>query len=277
MALFQLQRHNAYPAEANGMATFLVNYTFSKVMGVRDGQTDNGGGDGATMDPFHVRANYGPLAYDRTHLFNAAYYISLPGLHDATLFVKGIVNGWQLSGDTQVQSGTPLQPNTGGTMNTTWESSANGAAASNTYLLGTNAVVLSPYLKCDPRAGGGKYFNVSCFQTPSKMGVNGPAVWPYIKGPAFFISDLAMAKSFSVTEHQNIQFRVSAFNFLNHPLPQFGQGNDVNLYMNCGQSSSAAMGCDEGGTNQNATTNGNVQYKAAKQHRYMELSLKCNF
>jgi hypothetical protein len=260
-----------------GMATFIVNYTFSKVMGIRDGQTDNGGGDGVTIDPFHVRANYGPLAYDRTHLFNAAYYITLPGLHDANFFVKGIINGWQLSGDTQLQSGTPLQPNTGGNLNAKWLSNSSGASASNTYLLGTNAVVLSPYLKCDPRSGGGKYFNPSCFQTPSKMGVNGPAVWPYIKGPAFFVSDLAIAKSFAVTEHQNIQLRVSAFNFLNHPLPQLGQGNDDNLYMNCVQSSPSAMGCDEGGTNQNPTTNGNVQYKAAKQHRYMELSLKYNF
>jgi hypothetical protein len=260
-----------------GRATFLLNYTFSKVMGIRDGQTNNGGGDGSTIDPFHERANYGPLAYDRTHLFNAAYYIQLPGLHDANNFVKQFVNGWQLSGDTQAQSGTPLQPNTQGTMNVTWESSANGASASNTYLLGTNAVVLSPYLKCDPRAGGGKYFNVSCFQTPSQLGVNGPAVWPYIKGPAFFVSDLAMAKVFSITEHQNIQFRVSAFNFLNHPLPQFGQGSDVNLHMDCLQSSPSAQGCDMGGSNSNVTTNGNVQYKAANQNRYMELSLKYNF
>jgi len=260
-----------------GRATFLVNYTFSKVMGIRDGQTNNGGGDGVTIDPFNVRANYGPLAYDRTHLFNAAYYISLPGLNNANAFVKQVVNGWQLSGDTQVQAGTPLQPNTQGTMNVTWETGANGGAASNTYLLGTNAVVLSPYLKCDPRSGGGKYFNAGCFQTPSQLGVNGPSVWPYIKGPAFFVSDLAMAKSFAITERQNIQFRVSAFNFLNHPLPQFGQGSDVNLHMDCLQSSSKAQGCDMGGANLNATTNGDVQYKAANQNRYMELALKYNF
>jgi len=94
---------------------------------------------------------------------------------------------------------------------------------------------------------------------------------------AYFNSDLSFAKSFNVTEHQNIQFRVSAFNFLNHPLPQLGQGQDVNLHMSCVQSSSSAMGCDEGGTNVNTSTTGNVLYKAAQQHRYMELSLKYNF
>lgn len=260
-----------------GRATFLVNYTFSKVMGIRDGQTDNGGGDGVTVNPFNIRANYAPLAYDRTNLFNAAYYIQLPGLNGANHFVRQVINGWQLSGDVQAQSGTPLQPNTGGDMNVTWETGPDGGAASDTYLLGTNAELLSPYITCDPRYGGGKYFNAKCFQTPSKMGVNGPAVWPYIHGPAFFNSDLAIFKTFHVTEGQSLQFRVSAFNFLNHPLPQFGQGSDVDLHMGCLQSSAQAQGCDEGGINSNATTNGNVQYDAASQNRYMELALKYYF
>ena len=62
-----------------GRASFLVNYTWSKVLGIRDGQTDNGAGDGTMVNPFNLRANYGPLAYDHTHIFNAAYVIHLPG------------------------------------------------------------------------------------------------------------------------------------------------------------------------------------------------------
>jgi len=259
-----------------GRATFLVNYTFSKVMGIRDGNTENGNGDGPTIDPFNIRANYGPLNYDRTHLFNAAYNINLPGMHGGNAVVRQVVNGWQLSGDTQVQSGPPLQTATNGSMNVTWESGSNGATASNAYLLGTNAPILVPYITCDPRNGGGKYFNTDCFQTPSTMGKNGQVIWPYIHGPAFFVSDLAMFKSFAVREHQSLQFRVSAFNFLNHPLPQFGVGSDVNLHMGC-ISSSASAGCDGGGVNSNATTNGNPQYKAPGQNRFMELALKYYF
>jgi Carboxypeptidase regulatory-like domain len=267
-----------------GPATFILNYTFSKVMGIRDGNTENGGGDGPTINPFSMRANYGPLAYDRTHLFNAAYNINLPKLNNGNAAVREVVNGWQLSGDTQLQSGAPLQPNTNGSMNIQWtnkidekgDTNADGATASNAYLLGTNAPILVPYLTCDPRNGGGKYFNTSCFQTPSIMGQNGQAIWPYIKGPAFFVSDLAMFKNFAITEHQNLQFRVSAFNFLNHPLPQFGVGSDVNLQMGC-NSSSAAAGCDGGGSNVNSLTTGNPQYKAPGQNRLMELALKYYF
>jgi len=251
-----------------GPVTFLVNYTWSKVLGVRDGNTENGGGDGPTIDPFNMRANYGPLAYDRTHLFNAAYNVNLPGFHGDNSFVRQITNGWQFSGDTQAQAGSPLQPNTNGTLNVQW------ANSSNATLLGTNAPILSPYLSCDPsHATDGKHFNDKCFSTPNVKGKNGPAVWPNIKGPAFFVSDLALFKSFRVTEHQNVQFRVSAFNFLNHPLPQFGVGQDVNLHMTCEGDGS----CSLGGKNDNATTNGTVQYKAPNQNRFMEVALKYYF
>jgi hypothetical protein len=259
-----------------GAATFLFNYTFSKVMGIRDGNTENGNGDGPTINPFSIRANYGPLAYDRTHLVNAAYNINLPGVHEGNFLVRGITNGWQLSGDTQWQAGTPLQPNTGGSLNVTWESGTNGATASNTYVLGTNAVILVPYLTCNPRLGGGKYFNAKCFETPTTQGVNGPVIWPYIKGPAFFVSDLAMMRNFKIAESQSIQFRVSAFNFLNHPLDQLNEGSDASLHMVC-NSTSTSLGCNDGGSNQNATTNGNAQYKAALQNRLMELALKYYF
>ncbi|MFT4112779.1 carboxypeptidase regulatory-like domain-containing protein [Silvibacterium sp.] len=260
-----------------GPATFIVNYTFSKVMGIRDGQSDNGNGDGTTVNPFNVRSNYGPLAYDRTHLFNAAYVLNLPQWRGQSRWARTAIGGWQLSGDTQFQSGTPIQPNTGGNINSTYETNAGGAAASNAFLLGTTAEVLTPYLSCDPRAGGGRYFNVNCFQTPSTMGVNGPSVIPYIKGPSFFVSDLGLYKSFTVHEGQQIQFRVQAFNFLNHPLPELGEGSDVDLHMTCNQSSTSAGGCDLGGANENTTTNGNAEYKASGQNRVMELALKYTF
>jgi hypothetical protein len=263
-----------------GRITFIANYTFSKVLGIRDGDVDNGAGDGTTVDPFSVRANYGPLAYDRTHIFNIAYYIKLPGLSGGSHVVRRIINDWQLSGGTQLQSGAPIQPNTNGNMTATWETNTNGGGASNAYLLGTTAPLLTPYITCDPRHGGGKYFNASCFQTPNILGKNGPAIWPYIKTPAYFGSDLAVAKSFTVREAQRIDLRISAFNFLNHPLPQLGESSDVALHMDCTQSTTGANVadlCDLGGGNLNTTTNGNAQFKAANQNRVMELALKYYF
>lgn len=265
-----------------GRETFLVNYTWSKVMGIRDGQTNNGGGDGPTIDPFNVRANYGPLAYDHTHIFNAAYYVQLPGLNNANSFVKTFVNGWQLSGDLQLQSGAPIQPNTGGNLNVAWSASspdANGKSFTpgNAYNLGTSAEVLMPVLTCDPRNGGGDHFNTACFSTPTTLGQNGQSMWPYIKGPAFANTDLGVFKTFKVTEGQNIQFRASAFNFINHALPQFNLGNDVKLQMSCNSSSASAAQptCDGGGVNTNQLTTGTPLYETGR--RVVEVALKYNF
>jgi hypothetical protein len=80
-----------------------------------------------------------------------------------------------------------------------------------------------PTLLCDPskHLKSGQSFNDQCFGMPA-YGQQGPLVWPYMRGPAYFDSDLALFKNFQITERQKLQFRISAVNFLNHPLRQFG-------------------------------------------------------
>ena len=45
------------------------------------------------------------LPYDRRHIFNAAYSIELGSPVHGTRILGAVVNGWQLSGITQLQSG----------------------------------------------------------------------------------------------------------------------------------------------------------------------------
>jgi hypothetical protein len=52
---------------------------------------------------------------------------------------------------------------------------------------------------------------------------------PYLNGPMFWQSDLSLMKNFQITEHQNLQFRFAAFNFMNHDLRSFTSG-DTNLF-----------------------------------------------
>jgi hypothetical protein len=148
----------------------------------------------------------------------------------------------------------------------------------NAYNLGTSAEILMPVLKCDPRNGGGDHFNTACFSTPTVLGQNGQAVWPYIKGPAFINTDLGVFKTFRIAESQNIQFRASAFNFINHALPQFGLGNDIKLQMGCNSVSAnnAQPTCDGGGgSNSSLQTTGTPQYETGR--RVVEVALKYNF
>jgi hypothetical protein len=195
-----------------GRFAFTLNYTFGKVLGIRDDWA------GTALNPYSVAANYGVLGWDRTHIFNAAYVIQLPGIGAGSKFFKGALNGWTLSGITQLQSGAPIQPNTFGTLWAQWPGDFTGQR-----YLGTNAVAIFPKLTCDPRSGlaSGQYFNPDCFAPPTG-GKNGDVIWPYIHGPAYFNSDLAVYKNFKATERRQVQLRFSAFNFLNHPLAQFG-------------------------------------------------------
>ena len=220
------QNHNALMASWNkqaGPVTFMTNYTFGKTLGIRDGESDNGAGNGVAADPWNLKDNYGVLPYDHTSIFNVAYVIHLPSHVHGNLLLKGVANGWVMSGVVMFQSGAPIQPNTGGNMYLTTTGALNPQ-----MWLGTDSEEILPVLTCDPRRNlqPGQYFNPNCFELGPR-GTNGPAVWPYIKGPSYFHSDLSIHKDFRVREH-TFEVRFSAFNFLNHPLRQF-TGSDTEL------------------------------------------------
>jgi hypothetical protein len=267
----------------SGRVTFTTNYSFSKNLGCRDGQTSNGNGDGGSVWPYSCAQNYGVLAYDRTQIFNAAYVINLPnavkGKGGADRFLGGLTNGWVLSGITMLQSGPPLQPNTNGNFNASFPTNMQP-----TDYLGTSAVSFTePLLTCDPRQGlkSGQYFNPSCFTVPTG-GKDGDLVWPFIHGPAFFNSDLALYKDFAFKEHDKVEFRASAFNFLNHPLWAFQQNGaqDLNLNFSSPNASSCAANapapCGVSFSNLNATTSGFPLYKN-NTPRVIEFAVKFMF
>jgi hypothetical protein len=252
-----------------GPVVFNVNYTWSHSLGIWDGNNDNGQGAGPSLNAFCLTCSYGPLAFNRAQIFNASYVFNLPHPIHGNRIGEGIVNGWQLSGDTQFQTGPPLQALTGGRLNASYPS-----GVSNTSVLGTDGIQLLPLLTCNPGKGlaSGQYFNPDCFKSPSNsvtggastVAANGPYVWPNIPGPGFFNSDLGLYKNFKITERQGLQFRITAFNFLNHPLPQFNLGNDINLSFSA-----------PGGGNTNANTTGVPRYKVG--NRTLELALKYTF
>ena len=141
--------------------------------------------------------------------------------------------------------------------------------------LGSNApgLALEPMLTCDPRSSlkSGQYFNPSCF-TPPPRGQNGDLIWPYFQGPAYFNSDLGLYKNFHITERQSVQFRFSAFNFLNRPNKQFNVNGNSDTTLNFTNNSSANLLTS---TNTNATTTGYPAY--ATGNRLIELALKYYF
>jgi len=240
--------YNSFQAswhKQSGSVTYLLNYTFSKVLGIRDGQSDNGNGNGTAVDPYSLKNNYGPLAYDHSQILNLSAVWNLPKPIHNNHILEGAVNGWQLSTYTTYQSGAPLQPNLGGNLNAVFPGGLtvpevgapdlpnnalllpNGLYASaitpSTWFGSSSVNLLLPQVTCDPRKhASGLYFNPNCFGPPLVPGQQGTLNEPYLHGPAYFDSDLGLYKNFNISERQKLQFRISATNWLNHPLPQFG-------------------------------------------------------
>jgi hypothetical protein len=224
-----------------GAFNYGFNYTWSKAQGIRGAYSN-----GLAGDPTNLRADYGPLAFDRTHLVAASYSYTIDTpLHFRSRLVNSLGNRWLISGITNLQSGPNLQavysPNLMLTGVATSSYSGNVCSANtqagstsactidNTHILGTPDVMLQPVLRPGTGCPTGnptanlhyhQYVNGNCFGLPPE-GVNGQTNLGYIRGPAFFNSDLTLEKKIPFSGQRSLQFRIAGFNFLNHPLVSF--------------------------------------------------------
>ncbi|MGA3201641.1 MAG: carboxypeptidase-like regulatory domain-containing protein [Bryobacteraceae bacterium] len=200
-----------------------ANYTYGKAMGII-----------GYYDQFNLNNNYGVLPANRKQIFNVAYSVELGSPLKGNKIGGGFVNGWQLSGLVQLQSGADLTGlSSGGDFGMTLNSyKVPGTTdnVSNVSLLGTSDIQLNPVLTCNPTANLAphQFINPSCFSFPKQIGQNGPTALPAIYGPAFFNTDLGLFKNFQIKEQMKIQLRFNAYNFLNHPLWSFN-GNNLTL------------------------------------------------
>ena len=106
-------------------------------------------------------------------------------------------------------------------------------------------------------------------------------------GPAYFKSDLSIYKDFKINDRQNMQFRGSGFNFLNHPLTSFNNNNLGTMYLtanDCSAAAQAAGTCPQYSSLTQALQNvaitnaGTFGYTSFKNGvRIVELAFKYNF
>jgi len=136
-------------------------------------------------------------------------------------------------------------------------------------------VSLQPTVVCDPHSGSGKgqFINGNCFGTPDLL-QNGPYRLPDLRGPAFFDTDLSAQKSFKFRGEQNVQFRISAFNFINHALTTF-TGDFPNQYTLNLTNPNGSNFNQGSGANAAALGFGSAPYETGR--RVIELMAKYNF
>ena len=202
--------------------SFNLNYAFSKALGVHG----TGQLGGTTADSFSIANNFGILSHDRTHVLNASYQFDLGRRARNHALLGALANGWTVAGITTLQSGPNLQA----LYNSNFSLSASpldpehparvleeqGTQKLSQLLLGTPNARVNPVYTCGPTQGllEHQYINSNCLTMPMSSGtvgqtavLNGPAMAGYyLRGPAFFNSDVSFYKKFPVAENRPFNF-----------------------------------------------------------------------
>ncbi|MGH9665014.1 MAG: hypothetical protein ACRD9L_11375, partial [Bryobacteraceae bacterium] len=176
---------------ANGLAIQAV-YTFSKTLGEEQTRRDM-----RVQNPLNWSADYGPVDFDRTHVFSANYIYTLPFFRGKRNFLGQTLGNWELSGFWTAQSGLALTPGISlSSAGLATRSNATGASASGAQTLS-------------------QWFNKAAFVAPP-LGFFGNAGVGTIRGPGFWIWDSSIAKQWPIKEQLRLRFAAEFFNFLNH-------------------------------------------------------------
>lgn len=280
--------------KTSGKLTFNLNGTWSKTLAT-----------GLQENPYSVSANYGPAATDRPLVFNSSYTYSTGTLHTGSNLLNQLGGGWTISGVTTWQQGGYIPsalgngvPNfslgeqyTGLPADTTGASCSTPAGCSlakdtgitsgigsATYFGTDESLPIMPVLTCDPtkNLAYNQLLNGACFAAPA-VGAQGGKAYPYMHATAYYNSDLAVYRTFRIYRSNQLQFRASAFDWLNHPLPEFSSLTPLTLNYNVDYASKAITPhYNQGATGSNAFGVMDTKSQAPYQ-RIIELDVKYSF
>jgi hypothetical protein len=224
--------------KTTGRLTFNLNGTWSKMLGTTIQQ-----------DPYHEAGNYGPTAEDRPFVFNESYAYNSGTLHTGNNVLNALGGGWTITGISTWQKGSYIPAV--GSVNFGFGAQYTGLpATAKANGIGTNlgdptyfgtdeSIPIRPVLTCNPNNGLGTHqvLNGACFAAPAIAGgttvsKNGGFAWPYMSQTPYFSNDLALYRSFHIYEKQQVQFRISAFDWLNHSLLTFNGSTPTTVNYN---------------------------------------------
>jgi Carboxypeptidase regulatory-like domain len=221
-------------------------WTWSKAMDYNDNDTQ---GPVSALVP--VREwNYGLAGFDRTHVVKINYVYELPKVSAGHVILNHILNGWQLSGITTLQSGAPLNVS----WTTTTPVDITGTPTQNARI----DMIGNPVLSKDERTFE-RFFRTESFRLP-QVGTFGNGGKVQFRGPGLHNWDIGITRNFKFTERLKSQFRLEMYNAFNHT--QF-TAVDIAARFNpaTGEQVNARFG----------------QYTTAAGARIMQMSLRISF
>jgi hypothetical protein len=177
---------------------------------------------------------------DRTHIFNASYNVFLPDpiAADGNGLLRGLLNGWQVSGITSYRSGAPFRVAFTGELGL--YSMARAWFGTDAHALGDegNSRAITPVFSGDPRLDntevGETILDIDQIGIPA-LGESGPFQPPYdFRSPSRWNWDLTLMKNFPLGGSKRIQLRIGVFNLFNQAVPDIFRGDVyLNLQTEC--------------------------------------------
>jgi carboxypeptidase family protein len=196
---------------------FGVAYTLSK-------STDNSSSLTDTLpNAYDDRAYYGISDLDRTHVLIVNAIYELPFLRGGSRLVNRLLGNWELSGIYQYQSGGPFSVRTGddfagvgaGSGSQFWDLAGTPGTERTDFT--DTATWFNPCVKL----ANGQMRGCASGQDPVWLaptaGTFGVQPRNSLRNPGAWYFDVGLRKNFTITEKTKLQFRVEAFDVLNHP------------------------------------------------------------
>jgi hypothetical protein len=198
-------------------------YTWSRAKGLGD------------EDPARVALNrpldawhYATAGYNQNHSLVINYTWSIPSGNFTNGVAHAMLDGWQISGENAFVSGdwAPVILNTTDGFDFTGGDGGNGAALGGVSVVGGSATsgndglrVVRPNMIGDPMSGDRDpltgWFNTAAFARPAR-GEYGTTPRTVIERPGINNWNLALFKNFALGGSRVFQYRLEAYNLLNH-------------------------------------------------------------
>jgi hypothetical protein len=192
------------------------NYTFGRALDDTDGETGNTG----WQDAWNRQAERALAGFDVRHRVNIAGQWMMPFFKDKGQFalLHQVLGGWQLSGITIIDSGTPINVSNGAswkvdatkTINLGGDYNADNSGGDRPNAPLTH-VQTAGFSKSQFLAG---IMSPSVFVAPP-AGADGNLGRNVFRGPGYAQTDLTLSKTFNLTERFNATFRADAYNAFN--------------------------------------------------------------
>jgi hypothetical protein len=170
----------------------------------------------AAIDPFledNRARNYNSVGR-RPHNLTIHYSWLVPGLNSGSPVLRGIVNGWQLSGVTSVLSGAQ------GAFTYSYRNVPTGTLSDNGSIGGGPN---RPRIVCDPRLPRSqrtfqRQFRTECIAAPNDAYHFGTARGDEFHGPGYVNWDISVFKHFPLGGSRRLQLRAELYNAFNKSL-----------------------------------------------------------